>query len=53
MIRLRPDLHVVSCVEGLQVELAVGLGSPEPQVDGVVGVVARNGVVIGHGCHLH
>jgi len=44
-------LHVVAGVECLQVELAVGLGGPQAQVDGVVGAKARDGIVIGHGSH--
>ena len=44
-------LHIVAGVEGLQVKLAVGLGGPQAQVDGVVGAKAGDGVVIGHRRH--
>ena len=46
-------LNIVTSVECLQVELPVWLGRPQTQVDGVVGVEARDGVVIGNSCHLH
>ena len=45
-------LHIVPCVEGFQVKLPIWLGSPQPQVDGVVGVKARDWVVICNRCHL-
>lgn len=45
-------LHIVAGVEGLQVELARGLGGPQAQVDGVAGVEAGDGVVVRHRHHL-
>ena len=45
-------LHIVSCVESLQVKLPVWLGSPQPKVDCVVGVEPRDWIVIGNCSHL-
>ena len=47
------DLNVVPCVECLQVEFPIRLCSPEPQVDGVVGLEARDGVVVCYCTHLY
>jgi hypothetical protein len=45
-------LHVVSCVEGLQVKLPAGLGRPQTQVDAVARLEAGDGVVVRHSSHL-
>ena len=45
-------LHIVSCIECLQVKFPVWLGSPQPQVDGVVGVEPRDWIVIGNCSYL-
>lgn len=46
-------LYIVTSVECLQIKLPVWLSSPEAQVDGVVSVEPRNGIVIGNCCYLH
>lgn len=51
-ILLNAHLNVITGVEGLQIELCVGLGSPETQVDGVVGAIPWDWVVVCHCRHL-
>jgi hypothetical protein len=53
MLLLCACLHVVSCVERLQVKLPAGLGCPETQVDAVARLETGDGRVISHSCHLH
>lgn len=46
------DLDIITSVEGFQVKLLPWLGGPQAQVDCVVGLEARDGVVICDGSHL-
>lgn len=42
---------VVALVERREVKLLLGLRTPEPDVDAVLGVVSRNRHIVGHGQH--
>lgn len=46
-------LHIVTGVERLQVKLLAGLSRPQAQVDGVVRLEPRDGVVVRDRRHLN